>query len=74
MFKFSKFQDGGRWLAAILDFQIPITFEPLDRSFRNLVANFGATSDIARTVHFLNSRWWLPDGSHLEFFLNIGNF
>jgi nitrogenase molybdenum-iron protein alpha/beta subunit len=50
-------------------FQIPITFEPLDQSLRNLVANFGPTRAITRNVQiYQNPRWRLKAGGHLGFF------
>jgi hypothetical protein len=61
-FQKSKMVAGG-WRPSWI-FEIPIAFEPLDRTFRNLVANFGATRDITRTVHFFKSKMvaagWQP--------------
>jgi nitrogenase molybdenum-iron protein alpha/beta subunit len=77
MFKFSKIQDGGRWLAAtgwrpFWIFQIPITFKPLDRSLRNLVANFGPTRAITRNIQVFKNRRWRPQaGGHLGFFKSL---
>jgi hypothetical protein len=39
-----------------LDFSDTLTFELLDQSFQNLVANFGATRDITRSVHLFKSK------------------
>jgi hypothetical protein len=68
MFKFAKIQDGGCRPAAILDFfQIPITFESLDRFFQNLVPTAEPQGILSALFIFKNPNCWLQDGSHLEF-------
>jgi hypothetical protein len=53
-------------------FFIAITFKPLDRSFQNLVANFGPTRAIARNVQiFKNPRWRSQAGDQRGFFKYI---
>jgi hypothetical protein len=40
--------------------QIPITFEPLDRFFRNLVANSGPTRAITQNIQIYQNPRWRP--------------
>jgi hypothetical protein len=40
--------------------QIPITFEPLDRFFQNLVTNFGPPRAITQNVQTYQNPIWRP--------------
>jgi hypothetical protein len=65
MFKFTKIQDGGH----LRFIQIPIAFKPLDRSFQNLVVNFGQTR--ARIVKKIEKSKMATVGGHFGFFKSL---